>query len=283
MGKKSTEFIAGLRANKVVRTMFIPWMELLRRIKHFAYVRSEDSEYIKSLRGKHDGARCFIIGSGPSLRPEDLDTLAKNHEICFGSNRIYKIFPRTVWRPDYYVCTDGDFLFSSVAEIKRSGDFPKLLNYDAKKYGRSPEDNIRYLCLDWKIQQDYFSRKPPEQISADPSDHISSFGTVTAVAIELAVYMGFSEIYLLGCDHNYAFKADTEGKIHRDASVSSTYFDGAGETDSARSIQLVDFMTESYITCKRSAEESDVKIYNATRGGKLEVFERVDFDGLFSA
>ena len=96
--------------------------------------------------------------------------------------------------------------------------------------------------------------------------------------------MGFSEIYLLGCDHNYALKADKNGSIHQDASVSATYFDGVDEEKSkaAKSVQCVDFMTESYLVCRRSADELQVKVYNATRGGKLEVFERVDFDELMS-
>ena len=284
MKKRLSEFVAKMRTNTIVRTVLAPGLTFIRKMRHDVYVRSRDSAYIKSLHNKYEGDRCFIIGSGPSLRPEDLDKLAERHEICFSSNRIYKIFSQTKWRPDYYVCIDGDFLFSSIGEIKKCGDFPKILRNDAKKYGRTEKDNIWYACLDWRIQTDYYGRKPPERISADPSDHVSCFGTVTAVAIELAIYMGFSEIYLLGCDHNYALKADKDGSIHQNTSVSATYFNGADEDKSkaAKSVQCVDFMTESYLVCKKSAEEAQVKIYNATRGGKLEIFERVDFDELMS-
>ena len=38
---------------------------------------------------------------------------------------------------------------------------------------------------------------------------------------------------------------------------------------------------EGYMCAKEYAERHEIKIYNATRGGKLEVFERVDFDSLF--
>ena len=37
----------------------------------------------------------------------------------------------------------------------------------------------------------------------------------------------------------------------------------------------------AYEVAKENAEKKGIKIYNATRGGKLEVFERVDFDSLF--
>ena len=282
MKKRMSIFVAWLRANKIIRMLLSPGVSLVRKVRHFVYVRSKDSAYIKSLHNKYKDQRCFIIGSGPSLRPEDLDKLAENHEICFGSNRIYKIFPKTKWRPDYYLSIDGDFLFSSIDEIKKSGDYPKLLRDYARKYGRNEKDNIWYLCLNSRMQRDFYNRKPPEYISVDLSDHISGFGTVTAVAIELAIYMGFSRIYLLGCDHNYPLKADMNGNVYRDPSVSAAYFAGAEEnSNAAQGVQTVDFMTESYVVCKKSAEELHVQIYNATRSGKLEVFERVDFDSLF--
>ena len=37
-------------------------------------------------------------------------------------------------------------------------------------------------------------------------------------------------------------------------------------------------VTKAYISAKRYADEHDIKIYNTTRGGKLEVFERLEFD-----
>lgn len=36
-----------------------------------------------------------------------------------------------------------------------------------------------------------------------------------------------------------------------------------------------------YVAAKQYADSHGIKIYNATRGGKLEVFTRVDFGSLF--
>ncbi|MBQ4379398.1 MAG: hypothetical protein II821_09430 [Treponema sp.] len=44
-----------------------------------------------------------------------------------------------------------------------------------------------------------------------------------------------------------------------------------------------DFATNAFFAAKRYADEHGVRILNATRGGKIEVFERVDFDSLFGA
>ena len=39
--------------------------------------------------------------------------------------------------------------------------------------------------------------------------------------------------------------------------------------------------TYTYVAIKEQCEKRGIKVYNATRGGKLEVFQRVDFDDLF--
>lgn len=38
---------------------------------------------------------------------------------------------------------------------------------------------------------------------------------------------------------------------------------------------------ENYKAVKRIAEQNDIKIYNATVGGALDVFPRVDYNDLF--
>lgn len=45
---------------------------------------------------------------------------------------------------------------------------------------------------------------------------------------------------------------------------------------------FVDQVTLAYQSAKQYANQHDFKIYNATRGGKLEIFERVDFNDLFN-
>ena len=59
--------------------------------------------------------RCFIIGNGPSLTPEDLDVLAEQNEFCIGSNMIHKIYGKTKWRPDY-ICICDKLIVSQVLD-----------------------------------------------------------------------------------------------------------------------------------------------------------------------
>ena len=86
--------------------------------------------------------------------------------------------------------------------------------------------------------------------------------------IEIAVYMGFKEIYLLGCDCSYP-------KGSKSHVVESGFVDKNAASNPIR-------MRVGYKCAKDYADSHGIKIYNATRGGELETFERVDLDEILS-
>lgn len=271
-----------LTRSKLLRAVLCPVMVLRRKYLLKEYAKSEDSAYIRSLHNKYEGKRCFVIGNGPSLTPEDLDKI--KDEYSFASNRIYHIFSMTQWRPTWYLSIDNNVIYSEIDTIKKSGNFPKLLNFKAKKYGRSEEENIHYIVFKGKYRINVFKPHSPQTLSDDASAFLSQVSSVTVTAIELAIYMGFKEIYLLGVDNNFARKVDKNGKVYIDPTVKETYFNGMkvveGKKDNGTSMQFVDSTNGDYLVAKKFADSHGVKIYNATRGGKLETFERVDFDEL---
>ena len=110
--------------------------------------------------------------------------------------------------------------------------------------------------------------------------------TVTYMSIELAAYMGFSEIYLLGVDHNYPILRDNSGKVTVDKTVAAHFYETADDNygDDSKHFKsaAIELVTKMYETAEKySRDFGSFRIYNATRGGKLEVFERVEFDSLF--
>ena len=269
------------RNNKIARTVLYPLNVAHRKTQLKKYERSTDSEYIRSLHDLHNGKRCFVIGNGPSLTPQDLDRI--QNEFSFATNKIYHIFDKTAWRPTYYVCTDNNVIAEEMGNIKSIGDYPKFINFHAAKYGRDKNSNIWYICTKGKFHVDPYKPQSSE-LSEDVSKYVAWVHTVTVTAIELAIYMGFKEIYLLGVDHSYANMVDSKGKIHRDSTVKADYFAGmkgtGSETGNRAVFGNIDAMNYSYELARRFAEQKGVKIFNVTRGGKLEVFERVDFDKL---
>ena len=105
--------------------------------------------------------------------------------------------------------------------------------------------------------------------------------------LHLAAYMGFSEIYLLGIDFTFSEVKNEHGEVQtiqkdhalierKDADKSQKSRNMIGAISSQKQFQL-----RGYKAAKKYADAHGIKIYNATRGGKLEVFPRVDFDSLF--
>lgn len=119
--------------------------------------------------------------------------------------------------------------------------------------------------------------------STDISKQINCRGTVTFTCMQIAAYMGFSEIYLIGVDHNYQNIINDSGEVVVDNSVKDYFCKGYDEDIKDEVVHNMGNNTLAYIDAKKYCDESKkTKIYNATRGGKLEVFERVDLDILLS-
>lgn len=269
------------RENRYARTLILPAMILNRKLLVRAYQNSEDSRYMKSLKNIHQGESCFVIGNGPSLKPEDLDRLSDAKMICFGTNRIYNIFPQTKWRPTYYLCLDSVVIASEMDNIICNGDYMKFVNYMFRREKGKFKGDMHLLCTYSKASADPFEMTI-DTLSDDLSLYGTKTGTVTANAIELAIYMGFKRIYLLGVDNQYAIQRDRDGTIHVNTTIGSSYFKGMKENKAlGASIQTVSSSIRTYEICKEFAEKHQVKIINATRGGALDIFERVDFDSLF--
>ena len=87
--------------------------------------------------------------------------------------------------------------------------------------------------------------------------------------------MGLKKIYIIG--------ADSEFKNNAGEDEGSHFIKGYNDVNKKTKPYTIDPKTffVGYKAAKYYADRHGIKIYNATRGGKLEVFERVDFDSLF--
>lgn len=219
---------------------------------------------LESFHNIHNGKRCFIIATGPSLRMEDLDTLHVHKEICFSMNVIFKAFEKTKWRPDYYFLGD----FTHWANYKKD-----VLQMQAKSkfvpdvtLGEDDKDILGNIYVFHVLCENNLGDKLLK-FSENFSKGAYSAATIIYPILQMAVYMGFSEIYLLGVDFNYVYG----GK--------NNHFNKEDKAD--HEDHCVDEMLLAFQSAKEYADTHNLKIYNATRGGKLEVYERVEFDSLF--
>lgn len=213
----------------------------------------------------HSGERCFIIGTGPSLRMEDLNKLEQNQEYCIGVNGIFKGFERTNWRPNYYIISDPAGTLQWKYDIEKMEKIECFVA-DVAYFFKSNMPHIHK----WHIQVEMADNILP-QFSSDFSMVSYCGDTITYDgALQLASYMGFSEIYLIGIDccqypegRKQHFVEDYQREDFKNAKI------------------RVDKQMLAYQSAKSFSKRNGINIYNATRGGQLEVFERVDFDTLF--
>ncbi len=221
---------------------------------------------IENLKDIHKNESCVIVATGPSLRVEDLNLLNEKQIVSFGVNKIGYIYRSTIWRPTYYVGEDSALLLSDYFKDIRPDQESKyaFLGDTSEAFWKDQHDAklLKYhLCAEWT-----FGRYP--KFSEDLSRKAYLGGTIVYTCIQLAVYMGFKEIYLLGVDFT-------------GANAQGSKYDHFYPECELTSVSYTDQIKLAYEKAKLYADEHGIKIYNATRGGRLEVFERVDFDSVF--
>jgi hypothetical protein len=232
---------------------------LKKRINKLCYSYENQNKIIK-LKNKHKNQKCFIVGNGPSLTIEDLEKLKT--EITFSSNSIYYLFENSDWRPTYYFCQDQTVLSNSVKEINQRINGKKFIRPTG--YKEHLIDDAIYFNID---NLDYKKNVKP-RFSDDVAQHVFEGYTVTYSMLQFAAYMGFNEIYLLGIDFNYII---TNGTINKDSYADKRMGEKVGGNPN------IEYNLLAYQTAKEFCRINNIKIYNATRGGMLEVFPRVDF------
>ncbi len=243
-----------------------------RNFKHTKY-----GKRIASFYNKYSGKRCFFIGNGPSLTTNDLTLLKNNNEIAFAFNRIYNIFDETSWRPNFYISQDEKMLAGCQNEVSKLDIPVKFIPIQMKWYHNIEINNALYF--NFKSQPDGVNSE--FCFSSDPSVEIYCENTAMYTAAQMAAYMGFSEIYFIGVDHHFHTSINNKGEIVVDNTVKDYFSDKYNEDKDNLYIPNTERSTLTYVAMKKHCEARNIKVYNATRGGKLEVFPRVDFDTLF--
>ncbi len=241
------------------------------------FENTHNGRKLKRFKGIHKGKRCFLVGNGPSLKVEDLNKIEDNGDITFGFNRIYNIFTQTNWRPTYYVSQDYKML-AGCQDIVSSLDLPvKFMPVDLEwEHGIKVKGKTAFK-MHWKPKDNL----SPSGFSVDLPSGIYWASTCMYSAAQIAVYMGFKEIYFIGVDHHFQISQNNKGEIVVDDNVKDYFCDQYNHDKQNLYIPNTETSTLAYLAMKQGCEENGVRVYNATRGGKLEVFERVEFDTLF--
>ncbi len=247
---------------------------------------SHNDRKLIRLHNSAKGKRVFVIGNGPSLRGTDVDKLCG--EISVASNGIFLLFDSKKFRPTYYTVEDTLVAEDRATEINQLKGPLKIFPKANRKWIHPAEDT---LFLDYILHYPECPADTPDDSDCHPifstncASKVYAGGTVTYVNLQIAYYLGASEVYLLGFDHHYN-KPSQQDEQERSVIISRSddvnHFDPRYFGDGYRwHDPRVNRMARAYEMAKVAFEADGRKIYNATAGGKLEVFERVDFDSLF--
>ena len=229
------------------------------------------NQELKKYKDIHKGKRVFIIGNGPSLRYEDLDKLYENNEICIASNKIFLAYNHTKWRPNYLAMYDQNVVEDCMEIIPKIKE--KVFIGDSYHFER-PYNKIKGVQYFHCINS---NRRYAPNLPKFSNDFCKGFYegyTVTySFGLQFAAYTGAKEVYLIGCDHNIGTTLENNHFI-------KDYY-GDDKEKYKEYLFSTDDATLAYEAAERYSRRNNFRIYNATRGGNLEVFERVDFDSLF--
>lgn len=251
-------------------------MALLYGISEYCVVltgkRKKTQKIMRQLKGRYTGQRCFIIGNGPSLETKDLERL--KNEVTFASNQIYNIFDNTYWKPTYYTIFDERVGRS----IMKSGMYEKINDCQCKMKFVREQGYLIYRNFRAPIcyLHSWYDRKYLDlpNFSEELDKGVFSIATVTYVMIQIAHYMGFSEIYLLGMDNRYGRTLNRDGSITINEGLKSYFGDQIQNVSPVATWE----MDTAYEYAEKYSRSHGFRIYNATRGGFLETFERVNLD-----
>ena len=251
-----------------------------------------------ALKETKRGNRCFILGMGPSILEMDLKKL--KDETVFSCSWCGLLDEYNIISPDIYVSPTT--LFDGIDERDKRDEYARLkyscldgmissqkifLDSNDKPlvdaFGFFKDKDVYYLnqAGDWFSDLDY----------CDLSNRTPAIQTATVMMLKIAIYMGFSDIYLIGTEHDLVkkeYKHSYDISRLNEMGYCELYKIVSGfnrivdkEWKNLNKLYALYRMFDEYNKLKINALDRCINIFNATRGGDLDVFERVDYDSLF--
>lgn len=229
--------------------------------------RRESNRRLAEFKDLHKGQRCFIIGNGPSLNQTDVSKL--HGEYTFGMNRIYLAFPQWGFTTSYYLSVN-DLVIEQCREEICCLPMPKFIAWRSRRH-IPPTRELYYL---------YTTYTGP-CFARDARRRLWEGATVTYVALQLAYFMGFSQVILIGVDHSFVTRGEPNTTVVSQGDDPNHFH--AGYFGKGFRWQLPDLETseKAYRMARQAYEADGRSVLDATIGGKLTVFPKVDYLSLF--
>ncbi|NTW72832.1 MAG: DUF115 domain-containing protein [Eubacteriaceae bacterium] len=229
----------------------------------------KNKKELRKYKNIHNGERCFILANGPSLNKVDFDLLKSEYTI--GMNRIYLMKKVNGFMPNYLACIDEKCQLKQFYDEYNKLNIPCFFNW-----------NQRGL-FDKKNNQHFVKVKFSAGFSRDiVKSQTYNGASVTYTCIQLAYYMGFHEVYLIGKDHEYKCPVKAGKTSISDGAEKNHFIDGYYKKGQVWDSPTYEVEECAYKIARSFFEKEKKVIKDATIDGKLQIFEKVDFYSLFN-
>jgi glycosyltransferase involved in cell wall biosynthesis len=239
----------------------------------------DNKQKLARLRDLHRGQTAIIIGNGPSLNQTDLALL--DRAPTFGVNAIFLAADRLPKPITYYVVEDTKVFAENSAAIKEFKVGTRLFPEIYRRH--FADDEVDESTIFFRMNQGFYGRRTGNlchpRFSVDATQRLFCGQSVTTINLQLAYWMGFQRVVLIGMDFSYQIPDDAVRRGHLITSMSDdpnhfhpSYF-GAGKTWKDPKLDRV---LANYALAKEMFEADGREIVNATVGGALELFDRMD-------
>jgi hypothetical protein len=229
--------------------------------------RRESVRRLADFKDRHRDQRCFIIGNGPSLKQTDLSLL--KDEFTFGMNRFYLAFPELGFATSYYVSINSLVIEQCAAEISAL-PMPKFLSWRSRGLIQPTGDTIF-------LHTTYTGPK----FARDARGRLWEGATVTYVALQLAYHMGFKQAILIGVDHSFVTQGAPNTTVTSQGDDPDHFHTGYFGKGFRWQLPDLETSERGYRMARQAYEADGRQVLDATVGGKLEVFPKVEYLSLF--
>jgi hypothetical protein len=233
----------------------------------------------KKYKNIHQGKRVFIIGNGPSLKDTNFDLIQDEYSIAM--NRISLLYNKTEWRPSYYVYASSNCIHKTwgkewTKSILESTNNSNIKSFIWEKYNKVIDPKNKNKNIEWiKNITEY---KPNKNGDLDEKwwpdnieERIDKSATTMNIALQLANYMGFSEIIFLGTDLGFT----TDKGYNNDPNHFCKEYNADIPTTK------VDKINNQMLNVHRLARlkiPDNVKMYNASLKSTIDIYPRICYE-----
>lgn len=215
----------------------------------------------------YQGERLFLLGNGPSLNDTPLEKLSG--EYTFAMNNIAAIYPKTPWRPSFYFNitwqVDRHPLWKELALTSIALGMPSFVR-SSSPLPDTP--NLMRVRVESRLTPTGHKLCRTPQWSHDSEECVVTYRMSAYSLVQLAIWMGFGTIYMLGMDLSFSMNPS---ECHF-----ADKYEGTFEWTPELVAHENYWHRVAHEWVRYYANLCEVPVYNATAGGSLEVYPRVD-------